>query len=231
MQNFVKATMALVLAFVMVLVCAPNNAANAQNAGVISAILNKMESNYRDLRSLRAGISMEQYDAITRKADKKGGNVQYLPAKGRNASFRVDWTYPAKEILSVVDGQYKLCRERLMTCYEGTSKRGPGNPGSPLSFLNMSGSQLKASFDIKDIFDETLWGGVKSTHFTLYPKTKTDFKYAEVWVDAYGMPVQSKVVEHSGNATTIRLLNIERNANINKDNIKFNANGYKMVKA
>src|ERR671930_558545 len=124
MQNFVKATMATAVALVLVLTTTPNNNANAQNAGVISAILNKMEHNYKDLRSLRAAISMEKYDAQINSKDKYSGLVIYLPASGRNANVRIDWTSPQKETLSVVNGQYLLCRPRLNTCYSGNKQSG-----------------------------------------------------------------------------------------------------------
>ena len=118
MQNFVKGAKALFLIFAVVLVTIPGMT-KAQNAGVVSAILNKMERNYRDLKSLKAAISMEKWDNTIKKADKVGGWVLYLPAKGNNANFRVDWTTPIRETLSVVDGKFTLCRYRVNTCYQG----------------------------------------------------------------------------------------------------------------
>ncbi len=230
MNNFVKSAMALVLLFAVILVSVPRTA-NAQNAGVISAVLNKMESNYKDLKSLRSSISMEKWDNQIKKADKVGGWVLYLPAKGKNANFRVDWTTPIRETLSVVDGQYMLCRYRLNTCYQGKNKDGM-KQNSALTFLNMSSTQLKSSFDFKDAYNETLWGGVATTHFTLSPKTNTSYKYAEVWVDGNGMPVQSKVVENNGDATTIRLMNVERNIPLSVDQLKLKVDGnVKIVKS
>lgn len=228
MQNFVKAAMALALAFAVVLTFAPVNETNAQNAGVISAILNKMETNYRDLKSLRADISMEQYDPVIKKSDWKKGWVLYLPEKGRSASFRVEWTEGAKETLSVADGQFNLCNHRRKECFQGNAKKQSSPKGSSvISFLTMSGAQIKASYDFKDVYEDK-----GATHFTLVPKTKTDYQYAEVWVDGYGMPVQSKVVGYNGDATTVRLSNVERNKDgIKKDHIVFNPPDYTKKKA
>lgn len=230
MQNFVKAAKAMAFVLVMVLTTTPNSNTNAQNAGVISAILNKMERNYKDLRSLRAAISMEKYDSQINSKDKYSGSVLYLPSSGRNANVRIDWTSPQKETLSVVNGQYLLCRQRLNTCYSGNKNSGKDKYSSALGFLSMSGEQAKASYDFKDVYEETLWGGVASTHFTLIPKSKVSYKYAEVWVDGNGMPVQSKIVEHNNDATTVRLLNVERNAKVSIDDIKLKADGYKIIK-
>lgn len=229
MQNFVKVAMAFVLAFAVILVSLPSTT-KAQNAGVISSILNKMERNYRDLKSLRADISMEQYDPVIKKSDWKKGWVLYLPEKGRSASFRVEWTEGARETLSVADGQFSLCNHRRKECFQGNAKKQTSTPkgsSSVISFLTMSGAQIKASFEFKDVYEDK-----GATHFTLVPKTKTDYQYAEVWVDGYGMPIQSKVVGFNGDATTIRLSNVERNKDgIRKDHIVFNPPDYTKKKA
>jgi outer membrane lipoprotein-sorting protein len=230
MQNFVKGVTTFVLGLAFVLAGLPTTTV-AQNAGVIAAVLNKMESNYKNLKSLRAAISMEKWDNTIKKADKVGGWVLYLPAKGKNANIRVDWTTPVQETLSVADGQYLLCKHRIKTCYEGKNQKVKQQSGA-MNFLSMSSTELKSSFDFKDAYDETLWGGVATTHFTLSPKTKQDFKYAEVWVDGSGMPVQSKVVEYNGDATTIRLMNIDKNIQLSLEQIKITPpSGYKRVKA
>jgi outer membrane lipoprotein-sorting protein len=63
------------------------------------------------------------------------------------------------------------------------------------------------------------------------PKGGASYKYAEVWVDGSGMPVQTKVVERSGDSTTIRLTNMEKNAGISPDafSLKLDS-GVKIVK-
>jgi outer membrane lipoprotein-sorting protein len=65
--------------------------------------------------------------------------------------------------------------------------------------------------------EETLWGGVTTTHLKLIPTTAKSFKYAEVWVDSTGMPVQTKIVEMNDDATTVRLANVEKNRKLSKD--------------
>lgn len=196
---------------------------NAQGAGLVSSIFNKMERNRRDLRSLRAGISMEKYNAQIRDTDKRTGTVLYLPAGGRNAYVRVDWKSPVQEILAVADGQYTFFSPRRKTAWVGSSSSRSSNTkvSSVLGFgLNASAAQLKSSFDVQDYYNETLWGGVATSHLKLVPKGAASFQYEEIWVDGSGMPVQTKVVEKNGDATTVRLMNVEKNAQINKDDFK-----------
>jgi outer membrane lipoprotein-sorting protein len=201
-------------------VCSPTSA-DAQGAGLVSSLLNRMEHNRQDLKSLRANLSMEKYNAQLRDSDKYSGKVIYVPAAGRNAYVRVDWQRPLGEILAVADGQYTLYKTRIKTAYVGNAASRQKKMGGALDFLNMSRQQLVTRFEpLQDIYDETLWGGERTTHVKLVPKGATSYKYAEVWVDSSGMPVQTKIVEKNDDATTVRLMNMERNAGISLDEFR-----------
>ena len=86
---------------------------NGQAAGLVSSVLNRMERNRQNLSSLRAGISMEKYNAQLRDADKYNGTVLYVPSGSRDASVRIEWRSPQHEILAVSKGKYTLFRPRL----------------------------------------------------------------------------------------------------------------------
>jgi outer membrane lipoprotein-sorting protein len=192
--------------------------ARAQGAGLVSSLLNNMERNRRSLTSLRANLSMEKYNAQIRDTDKYKGKVVYKPAAGRNAYVRVDWQSPRVETLAVADGEYMLYQPRFKTVYTGRTASQKGKVGNALDFLNMSRQQLVARFEpLQDIYEETLWGGVHTTHIKLVPKGGASYKYAEVWVDSNGMPIQTKVVEKNDDATTVRLTDVERNAGVSLD--------------
>jgi outer membrane lipoprotein-sorting protein len=95
-----------------------------------------------------------------------------------------------------------------------------------MDLLYMSRQQLEARFQpLQDVREETLWGGVSTIHLTLIPKGNASFKYAEIWVDSSGMPVQTKIVEKNDDSTTMRLTNLEKNARIasNEFDIKLNS--------
>lgn len=233
MKKLVSPIIVVAILVAIIGVTAPSGT-KAQNAGLISSILSRMERNRKDLKSLRANISMAKYDARIRDEDKYQGTVLYMPATGRNAFVRIDWQSPQRETLAVVDGQYTLFRQRLGIAYVGKSASIKGGRASGmLEFLNMSGSQVKARFEpIQDLYEETLWGGVGTTHFKLVPRGGASYKYAEIWVDGYGMPVQTKVVEKNDDSTTVRLTNVQRNANISTDEFKLKLDGkVKIVKS
>jgi outer membrane lipoprotein-sorting protein len=195
-------------------------ATNGQSAGLVSSVLNRMERNRQSLRSLKAGLSMEKYNSQLRDKENYSGWVLYVPASGRDASVRIEWQRPQHEILAVANGKYTLFRPRLNTAIVGKSGsvKGNGAAGGVLEMMYMTKQQLEAKFQpVQDVREETLWGGVSTIHLTLVPKGNASFKYAEIWVDSSGMPVQTKIVEKNDDATTMRLSGMERNLKISSD--------------
>lgn len=206
--------------------------ASAQSAGLVSSALNRMQQNRQSLRSLRASLSMEKYNAQLRDSEKYSGVVLYIPGSGRDASVRIEWEKPQHEILAVANGQYTLFRPRLNMAYKGSSKSSKNKAGGVLEMMYMTKQQLEARFQpVQDVREETLWGGVSTIHLTLVPKGNASFKYAEIWVDSSGMPVQTKIVEKNDDATTMRLSSLERNPRISSDEfvVKLDSN-VKIVK-
>jgi outer membrane lipoprotein-sorting protein len=213
MKRLVPLILVVALLLVTVAVSSPTDV-NAQGAGLVSSVLNKLERNHQTLRSLRASVDMVKYNAQIGDEDKYRGVVLYVPAAGRNAYVRVDWSYPQKETLAVADGQFTLFRPRLNMAYKGKAGTGRGKSSVAFEFMNMSRAQLAARYDVQDMGQETLWGGVSTQHVKLVPKGGASFKWAEAWVDAGGMPVQTKVVEKNDDSTSVRLTNLQRNASI-----------------
>lgn len=196
--------------------------AEAQSAGLVSSIINRMERNRRDLRSLRAEISMEKYNAQIGDNDNYQGAVIYMPAAGRNANVRVDWQRPQHETLVVTDGKFTLFRPRLNMAYVGNASSGRTKVSGVLGFgLNVTKQQLASRFEQPQILgQETLRGDVQTWHMKLVPKSGAGYKYVEIWVDEQGMPVQTKVVEQNDDATTVRLSNVQRNVQIASDEFR-----------
>jgi outer membrane lipoprotein-sorting protein len=199
----------------------PSGLANAQSAGLVSSVLNRMERNRQSLKSLKASLSMEKYNAQLRDKDQYNGSVLYMPASGRDASVRIEWQRPRHEILAVSRGEYTLFRPSLNQAIRGKTSgsiKDKAGAGGVLDMMYMSKQQLEARFQpVQDVREETLWGGVSTIHLTLLPKGNSSFKYAEIWVDSAGMPVQTKIVEKNGDATTMRLSGMERNVRLSPD--------------
>lgn len=196
----------------------------AQGAGLVSSILNRMDRNRRDLRSLRAGVRMEKFNAQIGVADYYEGSVVFQPAQN-NANVRIDWQRPQQETLAVSNGKYTLFRPRLNMAYEGNANSEKNKVSGVLGFgLNVSGGELKTRFDVQYL-DERNLDGVVTAHLKLVPRGKAGYSYAEIWVDGSGMPVQSKVVERNNDSTTVRLQNIHRNARVAANDFRLDLPG------
>ncbi|MFN2492667.1 MAG: outer membrane lipoprotein carrier protein LolA [Pyrinomonadaceae bacterium] len=231
MKRLVSPAILLVALLVGLMFSTPK-AAKGQSAGLVSSVLNRMERNRQSLKSLKASLSMEKYNAQLRDAERYNGVVLYLPSSGRDASVRIEWQSPQHEILAVSNGKYTLFRPRLKMAYVGNSKSNRNKAGGVLDMMYMSRQQLEARFQpVRDVREETLWGGVSTIHLTLVPKGNAGFKYAEIWVDSSGMPVQTKIVEKNDDTTTMRLSSLEKNLKISADqfNLKLDSN-VKIVK-
>lgn len=220
MKKLIPLSLAVAVLLTVLAGSSPQNV-NAQGAGVVSAILNRMERNRRDMRSLRAAISMEKWNNQLRENEKAEGWLAYMPASGRNAYVRVEWHRPRKEVLTVADGQYQLYNQRQNVVYEGRASGGKNTKASSvLSYLNMSAAQIRANFNADYLGDETLFGDVRTSHLKITPKGAASYKYAEIWVDGSGMLIQAKVVERNDDSTTVRLLNLQKNDAISTDHFR-----------
>lgn len=196
----------------------------AQGAGLVSSILNKMERNRRDLRSMRAGVVMEKYNAQIKDADFYTGTMVYQTAV-KNPNVRVDWQKPQRETLAVNNGKYVLFRPRLNMAYEGSANSEKSKVSGVLGFgLNVSGSELRQRFDVQYL-DEREINGTVTAHLKLVPRGRAGYSFAEIWVDGAGMPIQTRVVERNGDWTTVRLQGIQRNVRVAANDFRLDLPG------
>lgn len=189
----------------------------AQGNNPLNEILKRMETNRNTMKTLRSNVTMVKYNSQLKESDTNEGTSMYLPVKGRDALVRIDWTKPSAETLAVVKGQYVIYRPRLKQAIIGNAKeaKGNGKANGALSFMNMSKDELKANYIIKYLGQENVSGNVPTWRLELTPKTATNYKMAELWVDGNGMPIQAKVVESNNDTTTVLLSDIQKNATIN----------------
>lgn len=191
-------------------------------ANPLNEILKRMETNRTSMKTLRSNVTMVKYNDQLKESDTTEGAAIYMPAKGKDAYVRIDWTKPVQETLAVVNGEYVLYRPRLKQAITGNAKnaKGNGKANNALSFMNMSKEQLKANYSIKYLGQENVSGGTPTWHLELMPKGASNFKSADLWVDGNGMPIQAKVVEGNNDSTTVLFTRMEKNASINASQFK-----------
>lgn len=231
MKRFVSMNLVAVLVVAAVVTVAPQQT-NAQGAGLVSSIINRMERNRRDLRSLRAAIRMEKTNAQIGDTDRFTGTVIYQPSAGRDAAVRIDWRSPQQETLAVFGGRYTLFRPRLNVAYQGSANSERNRVSGVLGFgLNISRQQLASRFQPMQYLGEERIGGVSVSHLLLEPRGGATYRYAEIWVDNSGMPVQTRVVERNYDTTTVSLSDVQRNAPVSEGDFRLQlADGVRIVR-
>jgi outer membrane lipoprotein-sorting protein len=222
MQKFLKfsfAAMALMFVF-----GAFGVSESKAQGGIPNEILKRMEAHRQSLTSLQATVLMAKYNAQLQETDTTEGTTMYLPAKGRDALVRIDWTRPVQETLSVVNKQYVLYRPRLNQAIVGkVDQKSKNTKGTnALTFMSMSKEQLKAAYNVQYLGQESVSGNIQTWHLKLTPKAAAEYQYAEIWVDGNGMPVQAKVVETNNDTTTVLLSNIQKNVTLDASKFKVN---------
>ena len=188
----------------------------ASGQGILREILDRMDKHNKTLTSLRASLTMAKQNAqLGDDPEITSGTAIYGKRKGKDALVRIDWVKP-DESLAVVDGKYVIYRPRLAQAYTGSVNKAKGNAkaNGALAFMSMSREQLRANYTATYLGEGTLSDGTKTVHIRLTPKIMSSYKTAEVWVDANGMPLQSRITENNNDTTTVLLTNITKNPSL-----------------
>lgn len=213
MRTLLRSTVIVAIAFFVIGGFAVNEASGQD---VINTVLTRMNEHNKSLKSLRSSVTMvkvnEQLGGVT---DTTEGSVAYLPQAKQRPYIRINWIRP-EESMAVINNQYVIYRPSLKQAYTGNVDKASGNAnaGGALAFMSMSRAQLRANYDLTYMGEVSIKGGIKTWHLKMKPKTRTNYKEAEIWVDVDGMPLQSKVTEHNGDSTTILLHGLQKNATI-----------------
>jgi outer membrane lipoprotein-sorting protein len=210
MMRFFKYTALAAFAFIFIGFSAGQ--ANAQ----LQSILTRMNDHNKVLSSLKANVTMVKYQDQLETRDTTKGKVMYLPRTGKDPLVRLDWNNG--DALAVGNKKYILYKPGTGQAITGSTEKAKGSAkaGNALAFMSMTRAQLRENYTVTFIGgDEKLSDGTVTDHIKLEPKMASNYISAEVWVDANGMVIQSKVTEKNNDTTTILLTNIVKNQTLN----------------
>jgi Ca-activated chloride channel family protein len=191
---------------------------NSNNAlPPITAIFKRMDEHQKALKSLLANITMTKFDSVLSQTETSEGTVKYLP-QADNYALRIDWTKPKTEILSIVKDRYVFYQPALKTAITG--KTGENQKNVFLTFSNLTKEKLKENYSVKYLGEEKVSGNISAWHLELTPKTASNYKTAELWVDGNGMIIQVKLTENNGDWSSILLSNPQKNVSIGAADFK-----------
>lgn len=188
---------------------------NAQ--GPLGEILNRMDKHNKSLNYLKTGVTMVKSDAALGAAgdDVSVGEAQYIPERVAGKMYvRLDWSKPAVEHMVLVGDNYKIYRPGAGTAYIGSRKKATkdnSDVAGPLSFLSMSKDELKRNYKVQIIGEEKIKDGTGTIHLLLTPLTANKYKSVDLWIDADGMPRQSKITSQNGDSTSVFLSGAVKN--------------------
>jgi outer membrane lipoprotein-sorting protein len=191
---------------------------NAQ--GIPNKILTLMEEHRKAMTSLKAEITMDNYDSVLKDSDQKSGTVKYAAVrKGgkEDVLMRLDWMKPKNEIVSVIKKTFVIWDVKGGIAYTGTSDskklKGEGGGGLVKMLTNSSKEDLKSKFSVEYLGEERV-NNTAVWHLKLTPKTKQDYKFADIWIDGNGMPIQAMNTALNNDTQTIRLSGLEKNLSL-----------------
>jgi outer membrane lipoprotein-sorting protein len=196
---------------------------NAQG-GIKNEILNRMNTHYKTLKTLQADITRAQYNSQLDETDTSSGKISLVPGKGRNFSLRLDWIKPKQETLTIVNGLYTAYIPNIKRAYTGSSDSKTANDkgGNALKIMSMSKEELEANYVVVYLGQENVAGKIPTWRLKMTPRAAANYKYAELWVDGNGMPIQGKVIKLNDDTDTILLTNLGKNKTINASIFKQN---------
>jgi outer membrane lipoprotein-sorting protein len=207
---------------------------NAQ--GIPNKILGLMENHRKAMTSLKANITMVNFDNVLKDSDQKTGTVMYAAVRDKkdrdiDALMRLDWLKPKNEIISVIKKKFVILDVKGGIAYTGSSdsKKVKSEAGGGLVKLltNSSKEELKSKFNFEYLGEENV-SGAAVWHLKLTPKTKQDYKFADIWIDGNGMPLQAMTTALNNDTQTIQLSNLSKNVSLNAKEFVIDVKGIKL---
>jgi len=196
-------------------------------AQVMREILDRMDRYNKALTSMQSDVTMVKTNTQLNIPETTSGKLSYISKtnpKSRGMMWvRINWTKPVEEQILVIGDEYQLYRPRLNQVIEGKTDKAKnsGSVGGALGFMSMSRDQLRANYEAVLVSpDPEDLGGTRAWHLQLTPKTQTSYKSAELWIDANGAPLQTKITERNGDTTVVRLTNRKENASVSTSEFK-----------
>jgi outer membrane lipoprotein-sorting protein len=176
-----------------------------------NAIIQKMETAGRGIKSLQANIVQEKYDKNLGETERSEGTLYFKAGAEGQEKVLLDFTKPVKESVSVIGDRVLIYQPATNQAFKTTRAKG-AQKNSSLGFLGLgyqqAGSQLRDRFLVTYLSDETV-AGRNASILDLKPKGQENFTKMMVWVDAQtGMPIQYVIFGKDNSRTTVTLSNV-----------------------
>ncbi|MBS1797233.1 MAG: VWA domain-containing protein [Acidobacteria bacterium] len=189
----------------------------ASPGGPVAEILKRMNAQRNALKTLVADVEISKLDPAGAASEFKQGTLKFMAQAG-GFWLRIDTPPLAAENFAITGGQYLQYLPA-----KNTARAGAVTEDQKLAyfiFYAPSAEGLKAAFDVKYLGADKINGTIPAWHLELTPKAAANYRSIELWIDADGMIVQSKVTDYTGSFTNVLLTNLRKNGVIKPEEFR-----------
>jgi outer membrane lipoprotein-sorting protein len=196
-------------------------------AATLDAVLAKMDANAAAYAGVVGKLKRTQHTAVINEDTIDSGTITIKRVKSKSAMMLMEITEPEKNsrTLAYADKKINMYLPKINTVqiYDFGKFDSAITQGLLIGF-GTSGKELRASYDMKAMGEETV-GGAKTTRLELIPKSgnmRETVKKIELWMDnAGGYPRNVKVYESGGNYWLFTYSDVQLMPNIPDERVRF----------
>lgn len=203
--------------FLLLLIIFAFSFVSAFGQGVLQQTLKRAEAHHKTLKTLQADITITKFTAQFGGSYTKEGVMKFVP-QGNDYWLKIDSTNPAAESFLIIKNEYLLYLPNLKIAYTGTTTDSQKNILEILFVL--ASANYKSDYSIRYIGQEKLNATISTWHLELTPKTAKSYAAIELWINANGMAIQSRIIEDNGDWTTVFLGNPQKNVTVKGSDFK-----------
>jgi outer membrane lipoprotein-sorting protein len=206
-------------------------AANQQNSSgpcSLECVLKIMDDTASNFHATQADFVWDQYQRVVDETDTQKGTVYYHRA-GKEIEMMAEIREPDRKFVLYKDGKLQVYQPKIEQVMEYPTG---GNRGEIESYLVLgfggSGQDLKKSFDVSYLGDETV-GGIATAKLELVPKTeklRNNFSKILLWIDlSRGISVQQQFMQTQGDYRLAKYSSVRLNGKIGNDVFRLKTTG------
>jgi len=194
----------------------------------LDCVLKTMDDAAANFRILQADFVWDQYQKVVDETDTQKGTVYYRRT-GNAIEMMAEVKEPDHKFVLYKDGKLQVYQPKIEQVMEYSTG---GNRSEIESYLVLgfggSGQELKKSFDVTDLGEETV-AGVSTAKLELVPKSdklRNNFSKILLWIDlSRGISVQQQFMQSGGDYRLAKYSEIHLPAKIGNDVFKLKTTG------
>jgi len=196
----------------------------AETGSEIKKVFERLDNAGKSLVDLSAGIIQTKVTLVVNDTSTDTGKLLLKRTKSGNRT-RLDYRTPEEKTLLIDKGKVLIYEPKLKRLQEIELGKNRDQAEFMLVGIGQSSRNLSRTYDVKYLKEDNV-NGVKASLIELRPKSgKTSAMFTNIWlwIDYnFGIPIQTRLTESSGDYLTFRLDNIKINPNLTDKQFKLN---------